>query len=391
MSPPYRTEPLERATFIERPNRFIAMVERDGEPLRTYIANPGKLNEILLPGETEVLLAHKPHTKTKWESVGAVWASRWEGDGERAVFLNTGRVNDVADAYLSQGLIPGMEEYEVLDREVTVGDSRFDFLMGTPDGELLLEVKSVTLVECGMALFPDARSKRAVKHVEELRELAEEGRATGVLLMVQGEAERFLPDLHNDLDFAKALRKASEVMPIAAVAVAPNVDAEDRLVFPEEARRLAMPWEKLDPILEDSGLYLAVLRVDEAQEVEIGALGTFAFEPGYYTYIGSAQQGLGKRMRRHKRTRKRVHWHIDYLRNAAEKAWTYPIRGAVDESALADEMALVGRRFPPGFGASDCDDEGHLVHTEEDPIHLPEVQELLTRWRHRRVFKPEDS
>ncbi len=387
MSSPYRSEALERATFLERPNRFIAMVERDGEPLRTYIANPGKLNEILLPGQTEVLLAHKPHTKTKWESVGAVWQSRWEGDGERAVFLNTGRVNDVADAYLSEGLVPGMEDYEVLDREVTVGDSRFDFLMGTPEGELLLEVKSVTLVEEGMALFPDARSKRAVKHVRELIELNEEGRATGVLFVVQGDAQRFLPDLHNDLEFARALREASEVMPITAVAAPPRVGDEDRLVFPEQVERLEMPWEKLDAILEDAGLYLAVLRVDEAQEVEIGALGTFEFEPGFYTYVGSAKKGLSKRMRRHKRTRKRVHWHIDYLRNAAEKAWTYPIRGAVDESALADAMAQVGRRFPAGFGATDCEDEGHLVHTEEDPIHLPEVQSLLTQWRHRRVFE----
>ncbi len=386
MSTPYRTSPLQRASFLERPNRFIVFADHDGERRRTYVANPGKLHEILLPECTEVLLAHKPHTKTKWESVGAVWSGRWEGDPRRAVFLNTGQVNDVADAYLSAGLVPGLEEATVINREETVGDSRFDFLLDTPSGELLLEVKSVTLVEEEMALFPDARSKRATKHVEELTELARQGRRTAILFMVQGRAEHLLPDLHNDFDFARALRTASEHLSIYAVAVPPVLDDEDCLCFPAHPRRLTIPWERLDPILDDAGLYLAVLQLDEPATVEIGALGTFDFDAGFYTYIGSAQKGLAKRMRRHKRKRKRKHWHIDYLRNAASSVSTFAIRGATDESILADEVATLGRRFPKDFGASDCDDDGHLVFTSHDPVSTPGFQRLLTTWRHRRVF-----
>ena len=386
MTSPFRTDPLERAAFVERPNRFIVFADHGGKRRRTYVANPGKLQEILLPRTTEVLLAHKPHTKTKWESVGAVWNARWDGDSPRAIFLNTGRVNDVADAYLRAGLVPGLEDATVIGREETVGNSRFDFLLDTPSGELLLEVKSVTLVEQKMALFPDARSKRATKHVEELAELAREGKATAVLFMVQGDAETMLPDLHNDYDFACALRAASEHISIHALAVPPRLDDQNCLCFPAEPRCISIPWERLDPILDDAGLYLAVLHLEEAASVEIGALGTFDFAAGYYIYTGSAQKGLTKRMNRHKRTRKRTHWHIDYLRNAAVAAKTFAIRGATDESKLADDVAGLGERHPPNFGATDCPDDGHLVYTPDDPVCTPSFQRLLTRWRHRVVF-----
>lgn len=386
MSYPYQTEPLERARFLERPNRFIVFADHDGKRRRVYVANPGKLHEILLPQTTDLLLAHKPHTKTKWEAVGATWEKRWQGDRRRSVFLNTGRVNDIADAYLSQGLVPGLEEAAIINREETVGDSRFDFLLQTDRGELLLEVKSVTLVERQLALFPDARSKRATKHVEELTELARQGLNTAVLFMVQGQADEVLPDLHNDFDFARALREASEHLPIYAIAVPPHLDDHNRLCFPDEPRRLSLPWQRLDPILDDAGLYLAVLELEAATTIEIGALGTFDFKPGFYTYIGSAQTGLAKRMRRHKRKRKRMHWHIDYLRDAVDAVKTFAIRGATDESALADDVAQLGTRYPKNFGATDCPDDGHLVHTPHDPVSTPEFQRLLTRWRHQRVF-----
>lgn len=386
MYTPYKTGPLQHASFIERPNRFIVFAKHDGQQRRTYVANPGKLHEILLPEVTKLLLAHKPHTKTKWEVVAATWDSRWHQDPPRTVFLNTGRVNDVADSYLTAGLVPGLEDVSVIKREHTVGDSRFDFLLDTPTGECLLEVKSVTLVEKNIALFPDATSKRATKHVEELTHLAQNGTRAAILFIVQGQATEFLPDLHNDYDFACALRVASEHLPIFAVAVPPRIDDEGHLCFPPKPRSLTIPWEKLDPILDDAGLYLAVLEVEETATLTIGSLGTFTFPPGFYIYTGSAQKNLSKRMRRHKNHRKRKHWHIDYLREIATSVSTFAIRGARDESALANQVANLGSRHPLGFGATDCPDDGHLVHTTENPILCPDFQNLLTTWRHQNVF-----
>ena len=386
-SPPFQSDSLQRAAFLERPNRFIVFADHDGERRRTYVANPGKLQEILLPDVTELLLAHKPHTKTKWETMGACWESRWPDDPPRAVFLNTGQVNDVAEAYLSAGLIPGLDHLSVVKREHTVGDSRFDFLMEGPDGEVLLEVKSVTLVEHGMALFPDAHSKRATKHVNELTELAADGHPTAILFVVQGAADTFLPDLHNDLDFARALRDASDHVDIHAIAVPPTLDADGRLAFPDTPSPLQIPWDRLDPVLADGGLYLAVIELDAPHTIEVGALGTFDFPAGFYIYVGSAQKALTRRLARHGRSRKKKRWHIDYLCDFAQKVRGFPIRGVTGEPQLARDCAVLGEVFPTGFGASDCDDDGHLIFTgHTDPVHTPGFQRLLTTWRHVRAF-----
>lgn len=51
-----QTEPLVRATFLDRPNRFTIQFRKGSEEGFAYLANPGRLGEILLPG-TNVLLA----------------------------------------------------------------------------------------------------------------------------------------------------------------------------------------------------------------------------------------------------------------------------------------------------------------------------------------------
>ena len=63
--------PLIKGIFIERPNRFITLVEVNGKIVRSHLPDPGRLKELLIPG-TEVLL--KPATnldsrKTKFSTV----------------------------------------------------------------------------------------------------------------------------------------------------------------------------------------------------------------------------------------------------------------------------------------------------------------------------------
>ena len=37
-------------TFLERPNRFIAMVDLDGQTERVHVKNTGRCRELLVPG-----------------------------------------------------------------------------------------------------------------------------------------------------------------------------------------------------------------------------------------------------------------------------------------------------------------------------------------------------
>jgi len=65
------------------------------------------------------------------------------------------------------------------------------------------------------------------------------------------------------------------------------------------------------------GTYALVLYLLPAQTIRVGKLGAFKFPRGYYIYLGSALNGLVRRIARHLRSAKRPFWHIDYfLRHA---------------------------------------------------------------------------
>lgn len=50
------------ATFLSRPNRFLAHVLLDGQEVVCHVKNTGRLKELLIPG-TSVLIQHHPDAK----------------------------------------------------------------------------------------------------------------------------------------------------------------------------------------------------------------------------------------------------------------------------------------------------------------------------------------
>jgi Uri superfamily endonuclease len=111
-------------------------------------------------------------------------------------------------------------------------------------------------------------------------------------------------------------------------------------------------------------------------EIEVGRLGAFAFEPGWYMYSGSAfgPGGLAARVERHLGPIRRRHWHIDYLRAAGAvvvEIWIssgMPCREHEWASILAGEY---GGGWPvAGFGCSDCRCRSHLIYFERRPERL---------------------
>jgi len=79
--------------------------------------------------------------------------------------------NEMVAEALADSRIAELADWQVAAREHTRGRSRFDFLLARGSHQrMLLEVKSVTLVENGRALFPDAVTARGARHVRELAE-----------------------------------------------------------------------------------------------------------------------------------------------------------------------------------------------------------------------------
>ena len=63
----------------------------------------------------------------------------------------------------------------------------------------------------------------------------------------------------------------------------------------------------------DSGCYRLHIKISRDIKVIVGALGQCSIPKGNYIYTGSALKNLSKRVERHYRKDKKLHWHIDYL------------------------------------------------------------------------------
>ena len=195
-----RFPPLEPGHLLERENRFRARVALGGETVWAHVADPGRLRELLIRGR-RLWLARA--TNSKRVTTHDVVLVEHRG---QLVCINTRYPNNLAQEALQDGTIPWGEIAE-LRREVTHGDSRFDFRLIMADGRpFWVEVKAVSLVEGRLALFPDAPTLRGARHLRELTEIVREGGQAGVIFVLQrGDADVFAPNRAMDPAFAEAL------------------------------------------------------------------------------------------------------------------------------------------------------------------------------------------
>lgn len=123
-----------------------------------------------------------------------------------------------------------------------------------------------------------------------------------------------------------------------------------------------MPRSVCNPdALPSSGVYIALFELRRTCEIRVGQLGTIAFRPGLYAYVGSAQRNLRARLERHARRHKPLRWHIDYLSMRAQMIGALVFAGAKErECRLARRLTEVGAETVPGFGCSDCRCHSHL-------------------------------
>jgi Uri superfamily endonuclease len=115
------------------------------------------------------------------------------------------------------------------------------------------------------------------------------------------------------------------------------------------------------------GIYVLIIAVDNDISVDTGALGNLDFQKGLYAYVGSAQNSLEERIKRHLRTHKTKFWHIDYLLADPRVKFLkvlYKRAGKSEECKIAKQ--LVKKGFPiRGFGSSDCVCETHLIRVDD--------------------------
>jgi len=205
----------ESATILRRLNRFVAAVLlSDGSTTEVHVPNSGSLPELMTEG-LDCLLVYKGGKRKYPQGLVSV---RYNGVW---VLVDTMATNRIAGELLRGNQLAGLDGYGDIRAEVVhkppghsgsvKGLSRFDYYLSEHPSkpDCWLEVKSVTLAEDDVALFPDAVTSRGAKHLRELGTLAEKGECAAVLFLVQrSDPTAFSSNDKTDPYFGEQLRLA---------------------------------------------------------------------------------------------------------------------------------------------------------------------------------------
>jgi len=201
---------LATGTLLGREKRFLVHVRLDdGREVVAHTNNTGAMLGCNTPGSRVWLSpADRPGRKLKWtyelvEAAGVL------------VGINTATANRLAEEGIRDGTVSELAGYRRLRREVRYGErSRVDLLLedGPADAprRCWVEVKNVTLVRDGVALFPDAPTVRGRKHLVELTARVRAGDRAAMLFVVQrSDADILSAAVEIDPAYAAGLRQAA--------------------------------------------------------------------------------------------------------------------------------------------------------------------------------------
>ncbi len=205
-------EKIVAGNFIERPNRFVAIVEVNGEKVKVHVKNTGRCRELLLPQAKVYLEDFAGRMGARKLRYSIVGVEKNTSNGTILVNMDSNAPNKVVFEALSDGLIKldGMGILKTIKAEKTFGKSRFDFYVEDEDNrKAYVEVKGVTLEEGGVASFPDAPTERGVKHINELVDARKAGYNAYIIFVIQMSGmKEFRPNDRTHEAFGSALREA---------------------------------------------------------------------------------------------------------------------------------------------------------------------------------------
>ncbi len=244
---------ITKATFLTRPNRFIAEVEVNGKREVVHVKNTGRCRELLIPGcEVWLNAPGTPGRKTKYDLVAV------RKSNGLLFNIDSQAPNKVVKEWLAT------QDYDRVIPEYTYGNSRIDFYMeksssaekistvgknpiaekypakesgedfkkrmGNRDDLLislekglseshfvgddfvekyLMEVKGCTLEIDGVGYFPDAPTERGVKHIRELIKAREAGYHAALAFVIQMDGVKEVrPNVDTHPEFGVAMEEA---------------------------------------------------------------------------------------------------------------------------------------------------------------------------------------
>ena len=214
---------LTRGKLIRRYKRFLVDAELEtGQTITAHCPNSGSMKGLIEEG-TPVFLSRSDKTGRK-----TAYTLEMIQLPATLVGVNTQRPNPLVARAIRFGRIPELAGYETLETEKRYGrNSRIDILLTSGDSPpCFIEVKNCTLVEEGIARFPDAVTSRGLKHLVELQSEIQKGhRAVMFYLVNRMDARGFSPADEIDPAYGKELRKAVK-MGVEVMAWDVSIDPE---------------------------------------------------------------------------------------------------------------------------------------------------------------------
>ncbi len=205
--------PLLQGVLVKRYKRFMADVKlRNGHLITAHCPNSGGMLTCCEPGRAVYLSRHNdPQRKLKytWEIIHMPGS---------LVGVNTLVPNRLVRAAILANRVEALTGYSSVRAEIPYGiNSRIDLLLEEGEKRCFVEVKNCTLVEDGIACFPDAVTTRGLKHLKELQEQVRMGDRSVMFFLVQRmDAVRFRPadqiDEKYGIELRKAIKNGVEIM-----------------------------------------------------------------------------------------------------------------------------------------------------------------------------------
>ena len=203
-------ESIIKGKFVERPNRFVAVVEVDGENHKAHVKNTGRCKELLVPGATVYLEDFNGRMGSRKMRFSLIGVEKVTDEKTILINMDSQAPNKVVKEALEDGKLqlPGLDKLSEIKWEAKYGDSRLDFYVKDINGkEAYAEVKGVTLENEGLASFPDAPTERGIKHLYELLKAKEEGMEAYAIFVIQMKGvTSFSPNDERHKAFGDALR-----------------------------------------------------------------------------------------------------------------------------------------------------------------------------------------
>lgn len=172
---------LIKGKLIKRYKRFLADIILDnGKEITAHVPNSGAMTSCI-EDNCSVWVSFHDNPKRKLK-----YTLELTKIGENLICTNTGVANKIAIEAIENKIIKELQGYTSLKPEQKYGqNSRIDILLEREDEKCYVEVKSVSLKIDDKLAFPDSITVRGTKHLNELKDMVEEGHRAVMLYVIQ--------------------------------------------------------------------------------------------------------------------------------------------------------------------------------------------------------------